>query len=355
MFATPVVSLIVGLILLAKKRYLPIGIALCIPIIVFFATINSVEYYGFVVMPFSNFCSGTMMVIVGIIEIRRRKEQFKSFIPMAFIIVGLFSALAFPVVMTITSDIYEKNEQKDYAEFSKNYPLTAAFNENGLDKLIEELAKTDNLNEIYEGSSILQGTLLYKATWLIERQELYEKTALLLQAGYDVNETYKNGETLLMLVSVDARWDDDILDKYDLPAKLTALFIEYGADVNATDYEGKTALMWACSYKGYYFEYDIDEYNSPLIPDYFEYYNMTKLTPSFYYNQIKALIDAGADLTIKDKKGYTALDYFNFAIKLNDTETDFFDDDPYYYENKAYYKSFQYKRLCTDILELLEQ
>jgi ankyrin repeat protein len=153
-----------------------------------------------------------------------------------------------------------------------------------------------------------------------------------------------------MYTSIDARWDYDIYDPFDMPTKLTELFISYGADVDAKDNCGRTALMWACSYRGYYYMFDVDEDKSPIIPagvgsGNLDYYNMTKLTPVFYYGQIKALVDAGADVYARNNKGFTALDYLEFAMDLNARKED--EKDVAFYKSKAYLDS------CEEIRQLL--
>ena len=187
---------------------------------------------------------------------------------------------------------------------------------------------------------------MYKHTWYVDCQKYYEKIILMLEAGYDVNETTTKKETLLMLVSIDPRWDDEIFNRFGMPTKLTELFIEYQADVNAVDNKGRTALMWACAYKGFDFlDGSYPTFYSDNENGFFDNIYDKKLVSIFYYEQIKALVNAGADISIVDKSGFTALDYFEQAVELNALN-----DDP---SAVMYYSSKQYKECCEAIRELL--
>jgi len=343
----PIIILVIGIVLIVKKINRPIGIALLgVPAVLFsvrFISTMSGEYYYYVVMPRGTIIAGVLLIIAGVLEWRKRREKQKFFLPVTLIIIGVFSLFSFHALM-IT---YFIADRVSLNESAKKYPISAAFFSEDIRKLEAVLESGADLYEIVEDKSILQRLLLYGTIPLTDAQ-LYEKIKLLVAAGYDVNEKGENGETLLMLTNIDCGGDYANYDQFNMPSKLTELFISCGADVNAADDNGRTALMWACSYKGYYYMYDIDKNNSPLIQTPIDsvYYNMTKRTSRLHYNQIKALVEAGADVLAQDNKGFTALDYFEFAMKLNSMHDR--------NEGVAFYQSQEYIESCKAIKELLQ-
>ena len=94
--------------------------------------------------------------------------------------------------------------------------------------------------------------------------------------------------------------------------------------------------------------FDINADTSPLIShSSTRYSGMDKRIPVFYYGQIRALVDAGADVLAQDSKGFTALDYFEFSVELSlmlerEEETDI-------------YQSMEYIESCEAIRELLKK
>jgi hypothetical protein len=90
---------------------------------------------------------------------------------------------------------------------------------------------------------------------------------LLLKAGVDPNQRSPHGDSALMASCVSGSWDDDL--------------VKTGADVNAQNWEGQTALMLLAAR---------DE-----------------------TDEIRNALKAGADATLKDVLGQTALDYLKLA------------------------------------------
>jgi hypothetical protein len=343
----PFIMPAIGIVLIIKKINIPVGCILFVPLILFliFSSDNA-EYYGFVIFPIGNILAGICLIIAGIIERKKRKDQQRSLtFPIVMLIIGIISISFMPAVY-IGYSIQSSIASNTYA---KKHPVSAAFNKGDVNKLKAVLDSGADPNEILDDKSILQEALLYKVTHPMDRPELYEKIEMLLEAGYDVNERDDRGETLLMYTSIDARWDYDFYDEFDMPSKLAKLFISYGADVDARDKYFRTALMWACSYRGYYYDYDINDKKSPIIAngfDQIDYYNMTKLTPAFYLGQIQAMVDAGADIHVRDKNGFTALDYLEFAMELNERH----DDE----DGAVFYQSQEYLESCKAINSLLQ-
>jgi ankyrin repeat protein len=306
---------------------------------------DNAEYYGFVIFPIGSILTGICLIIAGFIIRKKRKDQKRPLsLPAIMLIIGIISVSFLPAVY-ISYNIQSSIASNTYA---KKHPVSAAFNKGDVKKLKAVLESGADPNEILDDKTILQEALLYNVTHPMDRPELYEKIEMLLEAGYDVDERDDRGETLLMYTSIDARWDFEFYDEFDMPSKLAKLFISHGADVDARDKYFRTALMWACSYRGFYHDYDINDKKSPIIAngfDQIDYYNMAKLTPVVYLGQIQAMVDAGADIHVRDKNGFTALDYFEFAMGLNERHDRS--------EEKEFYNSDGYLESCTAIKTLL--
>lgn len=76
-------------------------------------------------------------------------------------------------------------------------------------------------------------------------------------------------------------------------AKMVELFLEHGADINAQNADGQTALIAAADYNRHLGNLDVDSYEAT----------------------IKLLLDAGADVQVRDNTGRTAYDYARPSIK----------------------------------------
>lgn len=242
--------------------------------------------------------------------------------------------------------------------FSDKNPVTDAFFLEGTTDLQRVLEAGADPNEIVDGQTILQSFLINIATWEFERPEYFKKIVMLVEHGYNVDEADAQGRTLLMLASFDTRWDDNTYDSFDMPSRLTELLIANSANINATDNMGRTALMWAVTYRGYTFDLEDKKgvvlENSPIVDelDYSDDFAMGmgffKLTPIFYPDQIEALVNAGADLSIREKLGFTARDYFEFALKLIELSGDnAFDAE--IYQSERYLDSVERIRVLLEV------
>ena len=255
----------------------------------------------------------------------------------------------------IFNGIIRTGENREYIQ---SHPVsTAFFADDNIDEfstLLESGAKLDET--VTFDRTILQESLVTRSTQYKE-PELIEKTKLLLESGYDVNEKDDCGVTLLMYASLDGMKEYTaaavLSDQFDSPSKLTELFLSYGADVNAVDNFGHTALILAFAYKGGISQrHGIDVLNSPamLWPDGYSYlYPGPVFISTFHYDQIKSLIDAGADIHAKDNRGFTARDYFEFAVEFSMNLNPKDDGE----ERVAYYQSQEYADLCKAVDELL--
>lgn len=113
-----------------------------------------------------------------------------------------------------------------------------------------------------------------------------DSARLLIDAGADVNITNQNGQTVL----------HSFILTYDIPA------IEYllsrGAKVNVSDSEGMTPLLCACYYAHYHVNQDgsVDER---------------------FFQMLKMLVDAHANVRAVDGKGRGVIHYLNRDGQIN--------------------------------------
>ena len=114
-----------------------------------------------------------------------------------------------------------------------------------------------------------------------------------LQNGYDPNQKDKDGRTPLFYVDY---------------AKEARLLIAAGADVNVVDNEGNTPLLWIIHEKYDDVEEDLEEDEDSYYvnddPD-----GLYECDDICRINIVQALIAAGADTSIVNKKGKSAKEY----------------------------------------------
>jgi ankyrin repeat protein len=125
---------------------------------------------------------------------------------------------------------------------------------NGYPAIFHACDRTDDIVSYRRSCKIIQLLLKYNAdtslraengSMSVMKKLLHKKNCefgfvkLILEHGYDVNETDENGVTLLMYASLSSRY-------YSESNPIAKLFVSHGADVNAADNMGRTALMWAC-------------------------------------------------------------------------------------------------------------
>lgn len=144
------------------------------------------------------------------------------------------------------------------------------------------LAKGANPNEI----GCLGTPLLHDA------YDSAEITAMLIQAGADVNITNENGSTALLILPQRYEWNKK-------REEVLRVLLCYKADVNKQDNKGKTVLHYFANLKEKYNGVNCDE----------------------AFKMIALLLEHGARITIMDNKGLTALDYAcrrnnEYAIKV---------------------------------------
>jgi len=117
----------------------------------------------------------------------------------------------------------------------------------------------------------------------------------LLKAGADVNAKSKNGYTALMQAAVKPN---------EAAVQIINLLLDYGADINAQDKEGYTALMRAVDRPP----------PPPPLPPFLrgakkpEWYDRKQREAEIHLMVVKTLMMRGADLSLRDQRGRTALD-----------------------------------------------
>ena len=312
----PVLLFLIGFFLVRKEINKAVGILLCVlsPLIFLFLFWR-VEFYSWILVPLVYLIVGVLLVISGIMA--KGKKVLRFSLPVVLIAVGVFVASFYPVWHLVSGD--------DGTEVNANpspnpnpyegYPVTKAVYEQNKDELEMLLKNGADPNEVVDGKSVMKRIILSEDHDDTALPTDYEAIKLLLDFGYDIDEADENGVTLLMYATTDLRGEEseDNINRSDRQLKLTQFLVGYGADVNARDDNGRTALMWACNYRGRLSGDDMDIENLPYIPFSEDYYQ--NLIPAFNFDQIKYLIDNGADIQAMDDKGYTALDYFRFAVE----------------------------------------
>ena len=303
------------------------GVALCcISIFLFIAQMHP-EGYFYVFLPLGTVPAGVVMLLSGVagvnIHFKKRREaggqeasrlfKRKPLLPIsvALIIVGI---AMIPSAFIAQAGYHETLRNIEHIGPYEGYPVTKAAMERDVVALEGLLQNGADPNEMMDDMPLMKRIILTRA-YPNEREDILTVVQLLLEADYNVNETYEDGTTLLMLATIDSGGVSDGYDIYNLPYKLTELFVSYGADVNAIDDDGRTALMWSCNYRGFLSDPSIDEEAIPFFWCGFE--RSIKTVPVFYYDQIRCLVENGADVGAQDKNGYRAIDYFKFAMDEN--------------------------------------
>ncbi|WP_428048894.1 ankyrin repeat domain-containing protein [Candidatus Avelusimicrobium caledoniensis] len=118
----------------------------------------------------------------------------------------------------------------------------------------------------------------------------------------EIHEGWESGYTALM-------YADNL--------EIAQMLLDAGADVNAVDQVGWTALMWAWKPK------QLEKVKWLIAHGADVNHNLAKQTPltlainaDYYWERVEALLNAGADVNLRDGKGYGPL----FYAKLNDNK-----------------------------------
>ena len=177
---------------------------------------------------------------------------------------------------------------------------------------IENGASVDARNDMDE-------TLLMR---LVTQEVPIGNIKYLIDAGADVNAGGDSwGGTVLMRAVSYHSINFENSKAPDL--KLIKLLIDSGADINSTDENGNTVLM----YSAYHDEPEIIKFLIGCGASNINAQNNdgeTALMRAVKYNSSKSinvLLEAGADIGLKDKKGKCAVDYFsrhNARHEIND-------------------------------------
>ena len=339
----PFISLVLGFVFFFPFKRKGIGVILWVAFgFHVFGLMHSEIYYG--LWMFLNIAVGAIIIITGVIGIVRAfKEKAKSSIPITMTIIGACLLSSVPLVSITMQAEADKANIEYYSEVE--YPVTDAALMGDIRTLKILLENGADPNEVRDGTTLVN-TILYAGAgdrW----NGSFEAIKILVEGGYDVTETDENGVTLLMHVSTAPRffveYENHVRHNgiYDIPYRLTELFIDHGADVNAVDNNGRTALMWACTYQGYISDKDMDIELMPAIP-----IHSKKWIPVLFYDQIKCLVENGADVEARDKNGYRAIDYFRFTMEENSRSD--------YQAAIELYQTEEYLKSCKAIEELLQ-
>jgi len=303
------------------------------------------------------FFTGIILCTIGIIFlivylIRRKKYKGQKKIKTGFLVaaivffaLGLPPAIAVPAFISITHNL-----SIDSYVNPKDYPVVNAIEKHDHGKLESLLKSGADPNETFQNIPALfwassntdegvdlgavkllvkykaninaktdQGLSLvqYIMTGEIRNQdqdEICNIIKFLIDNGYDVNEKNSEGVTLLML----AASGSSSCPTNVLPNKLINLFISKGVNVNAQDDLGRTALMWECGYS-----YDsYGENNDATKPSISLKRNLGAPFIPCSVSDVESLINAGADVNVKNASGYTALDYFEYVENFTKGWTD---------------------------------
>jgi ankyrin repeat protein len=286
--------------------------------------------------------AGFVLLIVFLIK-RKKKTKAKNVL---LVLAILFLVLGIPTTCVLPGFLIIGNNAAINSSInSKQYPVTNAIAHHDNNKLENLLKNGGNPNEIYSDMPAIFSACNYEykanstAVKLLisyhadinaaynfssfdayhnpntlmkyifistiasgNESELLKIEDILLQNGYDANETDSVGATLLMYATSTSAYFTS-RDNFNFATNSVILLINHGANINATDKKGRTPLMWACG------SGNPDDFASEIeMPKTIE----TKdggFAP-FDYRVIKYLVDNGADVNAKDKEGYTALDYF---------------------------------------------
>lgn len=291
--------------------------------------------------------------------VKKQTKKVRGFLIAAVVLLalGIPTAVGIPVLITVA----EQNAINERFP-PQTYPVINAIARHDNSKLEELLRVGADPNEVCEGFPALYWTtyfelganseaaqllLSYNAAydfrldWWMEdttlmkmilngtivdgeEPEIVKIVNLLINHGYDVNETDENGITLLMYANKHASYEAQKTLSYDL----TLTLVSHGAMVNTSDNMGRTPLMWACG--GVTNIGEVEGF------------------ASFDYEAIKYLIEAGADLSAKDHQGYTAYDYF----KTNETASEEYAEDNSYF--REIMDTEDYAATCASIEALLQ-
>ena len=368
----PFISLVLGLVFIFGFKRKAIGFIILVAFAFHvFGFMHTEIYYD--LWFFLNVAIGALIIITGIIGIvavykakslratilmpmndySKSEEKAKLSIPVAMTIIGACLLLSVPMVSITMQTEADKSNIEYYS--GMEYPVTHAALMGDTRTLKILLENGADPNEVQDGKTLVN-TILY-ANASDRWNGSFEAIEILVEGGYDVTETDENGVTLLMHVSTATRFFIEYENHVrhnrvdDIPYRLTELFIDHGADVNAVDNDGRTALMWACAYQGYISNEDLDINldieDLPVIPmRSYKLIDSYKSIPVLFYDQIKCLIENGADVEAQDKNGYRAIDYFRFAMEENSKS-----DYPAAIE---LYQTEEYLKSCKAIEELLQ-
>ncbi|MCM3006058.1 ankyrin repeat domain-containing protein [Priestia koreensis] len=192
------------------------------------------------------------------------------------------------------SDLYIVKALLDAgADFSKSnfYPLTASIEAGNSDV---SLFLIHELNDVYFWDE-LGSSLLHHVSSIAHDEKLLQ---YLLYRGLDVNGQNNYGKTPLMLSLLSVE-----LDPENLFFEFGVTLLQSGANPNIQDQHGYTVLMFACMFNEHL------SYGNAYLVDY-----------------MKMLIEKGADISLQNSQGKSALDIardyqFEEAIELLEGQT----------------------------------
>lgn len=172
---------------------------------------------------------------------------------------------------------------------NSNIQVVKYFVENGINTNNLDSALWQAVNKGYydiakylvlKGANVNKYNLIFNAIYNTRRNIKFDLIKFIVDNGLDLNQKSSDGFPILYYV---------VTHSYHQPLHQDAInlfnyFVEKGADVNAQSREtGETVFIWVVNYKGVKYTHNM--------------------------NLIKAFLKAGADPSIKDKKGKNAYDY----------------------------------------------